>query len=285
VQEVPDLQTANTFITGSYDKYSQCIINFELLQTVSGVVGQLADPVTSTLTGVAASLPAQVLSATSLALGIGLLAYGYKLLRPLNFIAGAYLGGTATMLLLSIFAPLLTNCLIIVPAATAVGLGLGITCALKRTSVIVVLALVVGEIIGDIFYKTFLAAVAPEYVAFGCIGFFAVLSAVLAGHLGDFAWKLGSAFLGASLVVNNFIKLLIVPYVPDGVKFEAFLAFQPDVTQAVVRASEYQSALFGSPFVYGPALILLVLTAAGTKLQQSLLSASQKVENERLIMK
>ena len=282
---MPDLQTANTFITGSYDKYTQCIVNFELLQTVTGVVSQYSEPATATISATAASLPAQVLSASSLALGVVVLVWGYKLLRPINFLAGAYLGGTVALLLLSIFAPALASCPAIVLVATVCGLLLGVICAYKRASVIVVLGLVVGEIVGDIFYKTFLASFAPEYVAFGCIGFFAVLAGVLAGHAGDFAWKLGCAFLGADLAVNNFIKLVLVPYVPDGVKFEAFLAFRPDVTQAVQRASEYQGTLFGSPYVYGPVLVLILLTAVGTWLQQGLLTAAQKADNERLIMK
>ena len=75
------------------------------------------------------------------------------------------------------------------------------------------LGLVAGEIVGDLFYKTFLASVFPDYVAFGCIGFFAVLLAAVAGNLGDFAWKLGCAFFGSYIALVSFIKLVSDPAV------------------------------------------------------------------------
>jgi len=273
--EVPDLATANAFITGSIDTYTQCVAGFELLQTVTSTVGGLSVPVTSAITGVTASLPAMVMSATMLGVGVALLAFGFKLLRPVNLIAGSYLGGTVALLFLSIFAPDLSDCPIIVAAATTSGLLLGVLCALKRASVLVVLGIIVGEIAGDLFYKTFLASVAPDYVAFGCIGFFATLSGVLAGHAGDFGFKACTAFFGAYLIVANFLRLAIVPFVPNGVKFEGFLAFQPDVTQAMARAGEYQATIFGSPYVYGPVIVLLALAAFGTQLQMRLLKESQ----------
>ena len=50
-------------------------------------------------------------------------------------------------------------------------------CALSRGSVLAVLGLVAGEIVGDVVYKSFLMPFgAPEYAAFFCIGFFAVLA-------------------------------------------------------------------------------------------------------------
>lgn len=274
-QEIPDLATANAFVSGSFDKYTQCIVNYELLQTVSGTVTEFTSPATSTIMSTAASLPAQVLSTTMLLVGVALLVWGFRLLRPVNLLAGAYLGGTVALLMLNIFAGGLDSCPAIVSIATASGLLLGVLCALKRSSVLVVLGLVAGEIVGDLFYKTFLAAVSPEYVAFGCIGFFAVLLGVLAGHMGDLAFEAGSAFFGAYLVVSNALRLAM-PFVPNGVEFEGFLAFRPDVTQSIARAAEYQDTVFGSAYVYGPVLILLILTVGGTLLQIRLLKASQK---------
>jgi len=272
VLEMPDVQTANAFVTGSVDKLTQCIVRFELLQTVASTVADAASPIVS----LQASLPAQIMSLAALITGIALLTYGYKLLRPVNFVAGAYFGGTTALMMLNIFVPALSSCLIIVLAASVSGLLLGVLCSLKRVSVLVVLGLVVGEIIGDLFYKTFLAAVAPEYIAFGCIGFFAVLAGVLAGHAGDFAWKLCCSFFGAFLVISSVLRLVIVPFVPDAIQFESFLAFKPDVPHKMLqRASEHHSTLFGSPYVFGPVLALLLLTAAGTWLQLRLLKEEQ----------
>ena len=52
--------------------------------------------------GAASSFPSQVFSAGLVLLGGALLLYGYKLVRPVNFAAGAYLGGTLSLLLLKL---------------------------------------------------------------------------------------------------------------------------------------------------------------------------------------
>ena len=277
--EVPDLDHANKFISGSIDRFSQCFVSFELLKTTS----DFSTPVTVAIASTAASAPAQLMSGAALLVGVALLVFGYKLLRPVNFFAGTYLGGTFALLMLNIFAPALASCPIIVMATSASGLLLGVLCALKRTSVLVVLGLVVGEIIGDLFYKTMLARLAPEYVAFGCIGFFSVLTGVLAGNAGDFAWKVGCSFFGAYLVVANFLRLAVVPYAPDSVKFEGFLAFRPDVTQTIARASQYQDTILGSPYVYGPVIVLLLLTVAGAELQSRLFKAELRAKGEPML--
>ena len=277
--EVPDLDHANKFISGSIDRFSQCFVSFELLKTTS----DFSTPVTVAIASTAASAPAQLMSGAAFLVGVALLVFGYKLLRPVNFFAGTYLGGTFALLMLNIFAPAFASCPIIVVATSASGLLLGVLCALKRTSVLVVLGLVVGEIIGDLFYKTMLARLAPEYVAFGCIGFFSVLTGVLAGNAGDFAWKVGCSFFGAYLVVANFLRLAVVPYAPDSVKFEGFLAFRPDVTQTIARASQYKDTILGSPYVYGPVVVLLLLTVAGAELQSRLSKAELRAKGEPML--
>lgn len=270
-QEIPDLATANAFVVGSYDKYTQCIVNFGLLQKVSSTVGDYSGPVTTAIVQFSQSLPAQVFSFFSIVVGVLLFIWGYKLVRPVNFVAGAYLGGVVSLVLLNIFAPALANCPVIFTTASACGLLLGVLCALRREAMMVVLGVVAGDIFGDIFYKVFLAGVFPEYVAFGCIGFFAVLLGVLANNVGDAAWRMGCAFFGSYLALTGVIKLVLVPYVPDGVQFEGFLAFQPDVSKVIALGGEYRHTLLGSPYVYGPTLVLIALTAAGTTLQNSLL--------------
>lgn len=281
--EIPDLEHANKFISGSMDRFSKCFVSFELLKTTSASVADFSMPVAVAIASTTASAPAQLMSGAAFLVGVALLVFGYKLLRPVNFFAGTYLGGTFALLMLNIFAPALASCPIIVLATSASGLLLGVLCALKRTSVLVVLGLVVGEIIGDLFYKTMLARLAPEYVAFGCIGFFSVLTGVLAGNAGDFAWKVGCSFFGAYLVVANFLRLAVVPYAPDSVKFEGFLAFRPDVTQTIARASQYKDTILGSPYVYGPVVVLLLLTVAGAGLQSRLSKAELRAKGEPML--
>lgn len=284
--EVPDLSTAHQFIVGAVDRYTTCFGDFDPLQHVAATVGSTSSPYVSMVMAASASLPSQVMSVVSLVLGGALWVFGYKLVRPVNFCAGAYLGSTLSLLLLKILAPTLTSCAVIVPVGTASGLLLGVLCALKRSAVLVVLGIVTGEIIGDLFYKTFLSAVAPEYIAFGCIGFFSVLVGVLFGHVGDFAWKLGCAFFGAYMMIASTMKLVLIPFVPNGYKFEDFLTFQPDIRQAASQTGDYASTIFGSPYMYGPTLLLLALTVVGTSLQVKLLKMARTAsDQERLIAK
>ena len=176
------------------------------LQSMSSSISSF--PAMKTLVTLPYSAPSQIVSALMLAAGVALLVWGYKLLRPVNFVTGAYLGGTISLLVLNIFTPALSNCPLIVACVCVAALFVGIVCACKRASMLVVLGITVGEIAGDLFFKTFLAALAPDYVAFGCIGFFAVLCGVFFGHAGDLAWKVGCAFLGGFLIVRNIIKLV-----------------------------------------------------------------------------
>jgi len=231
----------------------------------------------------AESWPSQIMSVVFLVLGVVLLLFGYKLVRPVNFLAGGYLGGTLSLLLLTIFAPTLANCGAIVGVATASGLLLAVLCSLKRETVLVVLGLVAGEIVGDVAYKTFLLPLgAPEYVAFFCIGFFAVLLGVVVGNLGDFAVKVVCAFFGAYLALTSSLKL-VAPLVPGGSALLAFNAFKPTLSNALAKPTV--DSLIGSPFVYGPALALVVLTAVGTFVQVKMLKVAQTTDMESLIRK
>ena len=158
------------------DRFSQCLGSFGPVSTASAVVTEQASAAAGFVTAATASWPSQIFDASLLLLGLALLIFGYKMVRPLNFAAGAYFGGSVALLLLNIFAPTLTYCAAIVGAGVACGVLVGLLCAMKRGSVLAVLGLVAGEIVGDVVYKTLLLPLgAPEFAAFFSIGFFAVL--------------------------------------------------------------------------------------------------------------
>jgi len=280
--EVPDLQSANTFIAGSYTKYSTCISSYEVMATASNVITTQAGSISAVAAQQIGSVPEQVISGLTLVVGIILMFLGYKLVRPVNFAAGAYLGYTASLILITIFLPSLSSCPAILATGTVSGLLVGLLCAMKRASVLAVLGVVAGEMIGDLFYKTFLAQILPEYVAFGCIGFFAVLLAVLSAYAGDFAFQAFCGFFGSYLVVVNVIKLVLVPYAPNGQSYLAFLSFKPELTQILVSGQ----AVAGSPYVLGPVVAVALLTTIGTYAQVVMLAKARQAEDtHRLIGK
>lgn len=272
---VPDLGTANAYVQGSVDKYAACFNSYAVLSTAYTTVSGTVGGAYGTALGATTSWPSQVMGALMLAAGVALMLYGYKLVRPVNFAAGAYLGFTGSLILLQIFASAIDSCYVTMGVASVCALLLGLACALKRSSVLVVLGIVLGEIVGDNFYKLFLAAYLPEYVAFGCIGFFATLLAVVLGRVGDFSVKVACAFFGSYLVTCQLIKLVLMPYVPGGAGFAAFLTYKPDVAKAIVLSSEVITPLIGSYYVYGPVILLAVLTVIGTSVQVSLLRSAQ----------
>ena len=277
---IPDLSTSTTFVTSAVDGFGTCVASISTpIASVTTVVTDQTTAATSFITTAAASWPSQVFSVGMLLAGALLLLYGYKMVRPVNFVAGCYLGGTLSLLLLNIFAPTLTSCAAIVATGAASGLLLGFLCALKRASMLTLLGLVAGEILGDVAYKTFLLPLgAPEYAAFFCIGFFAVLLAVLVGQVGDFSVKLVCSFFGAYLVLTNSLKLA-APYVPSpyGDGLLAFNAFKPELSNALAKST--YTTLIGSPYVYGPAIALALLTALGTYIQVKSLKADESLES------
>ena len=90
------------------------------------------------------TLPAQVGNAGVLLLGLIILFYAYKLVRPLNFVAGAWLGVTFSLILMTIFAPYVTACVPIVVVGTACGLLLGVLAAMSRISMFLQVLCAVG---------------------------------------------------------------------------------------------------------------------------------------------
>lgn len=273
--EVPDLATANAFVSGSYDKYSSCVASYDIITTTTGAVSAQAGVATSYFVQIASSLPAAIFGTLTMIAGVVLMFYGFKLVRPVNFAAGAYLGWTTSLILLTVFAPNLASCPAILSLGTVSGLLVGVLCAMKRASVMAVLGVVAGEMLGDVFFKTFLASVAPEYVAFGCIGFFAVLLAVLSAYAGDFAFMAFCSFFGAYLAVSNFVKHVLVPYSSGGASYLPFLTFRPELTQMLVSGQ----TIIGSPYLYGPVLVIALLTAVGTSWQVTMLAKSKKAED------
>ena len=126
---MPDLQTANDFIRNSYSQYTQCVTGIGLVTQITGIASGVATPVVDGYK----TLTAQVINSALLVEGVTLLTLGYKLIRPVNFVAGAYLGGTVSMLLLKIFLPAVANCLATITLVSASGLLLGVLCMAKRT--------------------------------------------------------------------------------------------------------------------------------------------------------
>ena len=82
---MPDLATANAFVSGSYDKYSSCVASYDIITTTTGAVSAQAGVATSYFVQIASSLPAAIFGTLTMIAGVVLMFYGFKLVRPVNF--------------------------------------------------------------------------------------------------------------------------------------------------------------------------------------------------------
>ena len=78
------------------------------------------------------------------------------------------------------------------------------------------------------------------------------------------------------------LKLVLIPLVPGGAEFVAFLSYKPALAKALTLSSEVTGPLIASPYVYGPVALVLALTAFGTQTQLNLLA---KDEGERPLLR
>ena len=68
-----------------------------------------------------------------------------------------------------------------------------------------------------------------------------------------------------------------------GVLVRSNNAFKPELSRALAKSTV--DTFVGSPYIYGPAIALVLLTALGTHVQVRLLKAAQTSDMERLIRK
>jgi len=208
--------------------------------------------------------------------GLVLLTVGFMLVRPINFFVGAYIGGSISLLLLTLFAPATTTCLTIVGVPGGFALVIGALCAWKRGSMFALIGLVIGEIVGRLFYNLTLKQIgAPEYLAFSCIGFFAVVIACTMFYMGDLTWIFGCSLAGAYFLVSRTLQLALLPFFPEA-GFDRFVSFEwPDVTRLHdgFYMAHYAAYLTADAVIYVPLALMLVLAFLGTWLQFKLLAA------------
>ena len=98
------------------------------------------------------------------------------LVRPINFVFGAYLGGSISLLILKAIVKTQTTCSLIFGVPMTVAMVCGSLAAYRRGSMFGLLGLVTGEVAGRYFYNATMRPFGvPEQLAYTCIGFFAVV--------------------------------------------------------------------------------------------------------------
>jgi len=265
------VSTAQSFLSGSYNGTS-----FNTLQTCfAGEVDTVADMANGALDATiqaTQSAPWQAFSGATLVFSLALMFLGFYLVRAVNFFGGVYIGSTLSLFVLSLFAvgtPLMNDCNVMLSIVSASALLLAIICVIKRKSMYVLLGLIAGEIVGKFFFHLLLErsgyGTNTLYVS---IGFFAVVGAYAVVGIGDLAWMICTALMGAYFTTTSLVELVLIPYLPDGKEYATFLAYRPSPVQVASSPSGEVTNVVSSKYLWAPfgAMVLLTLIGLLTQL-------------------
>eukprot|EP00320_Phaeocystis_rex_P003349 CAMPEP_0119057876 /NCGR_PEP_ID=MMETSP1178-20130426/2266_1 /TAXON_ID=33656 /ORGANISM="unid sp, Strain CCMP2000" /LENGTH=283 /DNA_ID=CAMNT_0007038743 /DNA_START=53 /DNA_END=904 /DNA_ORIENTATION=- len=251
------------FLYGSFNRTS-----FHLLEACFAgevtIVQSLTDGALTQTLEAAQSVPWQAFSGLTLVLAVLLMFLGWYLVRAVNFCGGLYIGASVSVFLLSFAAgtPLMHNCHAMISVVVGSALLVAIICIIYRKSMYLVLGMISGEIIGKFFYH-----LTWESYGFGSntlymsIGFFAILGAYAVKEVGDLAWMICTALMGAYFATTALVELVVVRYVPDGYNYAAFLAYRPSPDLSGLHKDVQNFVV--SKYLWAPLGTMLLLTLIG----------------------
>merc|ERR1719238_1888494 len=144
------------------------------------------------------------------------------------------------------------DCVVLLAVVSGSALLLGIICLMKRRSMYALIGLVAGEIVGKFVYHLVLEnsgyGTNTLYVS---IGFFAIVGAYAVKEIGDLAWMICTALMGSYFATTALVELVVVPFVPDGASYGAFLAYRPTPTTSAAGDAAVDDVMH-SKYVWAP---------------------------------
>lgn len=212
----------------------------------------------------AQSVPWQAFSGLTLAISMLLMFLGWYLVRAVNLFGGLYIGASVSVFLLTFSAgtPLMGDCLAMISVVTVSSLLCAIICLVYRKSMYLVLGMIAGEIVGKFVYHLCLEPNGlGSNTLYITIGFFAIVGAYAVKEVGDLAWMICTALMGAYFATTALVELVVVPYVPDGYNYAAFLAYRPSPNMSGLHKDVQDFAM--SKYLWAPLGAMLLLTLIG----------------------
>ena len=220
----------------------------------------------------AQSVPWQAFSALTLLISMLLMVMGWKLTFLVRAIGGLYIGASVSVFLLTFDAWDLImgdgdqHCLKMLVFVTVCALLSAIICWRFRKSMYIVLGMIAGEIVGKFVYHLCLEANDfGSNTLYISIGFFAAVGAYFVAMVGDLAWMICTALMGSYFATTALVELVVVPYVPDGYNYAAFLAYRPSPNMSGLHKDVHNFAM--SKYLWLPLGAMLLLTLVGLLVQ------------------
>ena len=224
---VPEvIDTADALIHGDFDRSAvhslETCFAGEVTMVQSMTNGVLTEGIQA-----AQSVPWQAFSALTLLISMLLMVMGWKLTFLVRALGGLYIGASVSVFLLTFDAwdLIMGDCLMMLVFVTVCSLLSAIICWRFRKSMYIVLGMIAGEIVGKFVYHLCLEANDfGSNTLYISIGFFAAVGAYFVAMVGDLAWMICTALMGSYFATTALVELVVVPYVPDGYNYAAFLA-------------------------------------------------------------
>jgi hypothetical protein len=251
------------FVYGSFNRTS-----FHILETCFAgevtIVQSLSDGALTQTLEAAHSLPWQAFSGLTLACAVLLMFLGWYLVRAVNFFGGLYIGASVSVFLMTFATgtPLMQNCHAMISVVMGSALLVAIGCLVYRKSMYLVLGMIAGEIVGKfVYHLTLESAGLGSNTLYVSIGFFAMLGAYAVKEIGDLAWMVCTALMGAYFATTALVELVIVRYVPGGYNYAAFLAYRPSPNVSGLHKDVQNFAM--SKYLWAPLGTMLLFTLIG----------------------
>jgi hypothetical protein len=262
------METADAWIHGNFNRSAVHILEICFAGEVTIVQSMTNGALTQGLEA-ANSMPWQAFSGVTLAIAMLLMFLGWYLVRAVNLFGGLYIGASVSVFLLTFSAgtPLMGDCVAMISVVTVSSLLGAIICLVYRKSMYLVLGMIAGEIVGKFFYHLCLeSAGLGSNTLYITIGFFAMVGAYAVKEVGDLAWMICTALMGSYFATTALVELVVVPYVPDGYNYAAFLAYRPSPNVSGLHKDVQNFAM--SKYLWAPlgAMLLLTLISLLTQL-------------------
>jgi hypothetical protein len=262
------MESAEAWIHGNFNRSAVHILETCFAGEVTIVQSMTNGALTQGLEA-ASSMPWQAFSGVTLAIAMLLMFLGWYLVRAVNLFGGLYIGASVSVFLLTFSAgtPLMGDCLAMISVVTVSSLLGAIICLVYRKSMYLVLGMIAGEIVGKFFYHLCLeSAGLGSNTLYITIGFFAMVGAYAVKEVGDLAWMICTALMGSYFATTALVELVVVPYVPDGYNYAAFLAYRPSPNVSGLHKDVQNFAM--SKYLWAPlgAMLLLTLISLLTQL-------------------
>ena len=261
------IHTADAWLHGDFDRSAVHVLETCFAGEVT-MVQSMTNGVLTEGIQAAQSVPWQAFSVLTLVISMLLMFMGWQLGYLVRAVGGLYIGASVSVFLLTFDAwdLIMGDCLMMLVFVTVCSLLSAIICWRFRKSMYIVLGLIAGEIVGKFVYHLCLEANDfGSNTLYISIGFFAAVGAYFVAMVGDLAWMICTALMGSYFATTALVELVVVPYVPDGYNYAAFLAYRPSPNMSGLHKDVQNFAR--SKYLWAPLGVMLLLTLVGLLVQ------------------